>query len=292
MACITRAVLRLISSMNVLSCFDGMSCGQLALRMAGVKYQTYFASEVEKAPISVTQNNFPNTVHLGAIQGVTWFGMPRIDLLIGGSPCQDISNLNKFRLGLDGEKSSLFFHWYRLWRDLNPKYFLLENVVGKASAVRQISELLGVEPVKIDSSVFVPQSRNRYYWTNIPIAPLPSQDNRVLDDLLHSGQAKYIQSDSWHQWWERNKEMQIKKSYSTLDAQRAGCLTARMYASWNGNFITTNAGIRRLSPVECERLQGVPDNYSICATDAQRYKMLGNGWTVGVIAHILKGIPC
>ena len=217
--------------------------------------------------------------------------MSKIDLLIGGSPCQDISNLNKFKMGLDGDKSGLFYQYWRLWQETKPKYFLLENVFGNKNAVKQITKLMGVRPIKISSNWVSAQNRLRLYWTNIPVNSLPGKKNISLSEILQDKvDAKYYQSDSWLKWWDANNEFQLSKGYSTLNADKAACLTKRMYASWNGNFIKDEIGIRRLTPVECEKLQTVPVGYTAHVEDKYRYEMLGNGWTVDIICHIFKHI--
>lgn len=281
--------------MNVLSVFDGMSCGQLALERSNIKVDNYYASEIDKNAIAVTMKNYPNTKQLGSVLDVTAESLPNIGLLIGGSPCQDISNLNKFKLGLDGDKSSLFYQYWRIWQEIKSKnekaYFLLENVAGNKKAISSITKLMGVRPIKISSNWVSAQNRMRYYWTNIPVNSLPKKSHVFLKDILEQEvDDKYYQNEGWLKWWEANSGFQLEKGYSTLNADKAACLTKRMYASWNGNFIQDKKGIRRLTPIECERLQTVPDNYTSCVDDKFRYEMLGNGWTVDIIAHILKHI--
>ena len=277
--------------MNVLSLFDGMSCGQIALNRCGLKYDKYYASEIDKHAIMVTMANYPNTIQLGDVKKIKGSDLSKIDLLIGGSPCQDISNLNKFKMGLDGDKSGLFYQYWRLWQETKPKYFLLENVFGNKNAVKQITKLMGVRPIKISSNWVSAQNRLRLYWTNIPVNSLPGKKNISLSEILQDKvDAKYYQSDSWLKWWDANNEFQLSKGYSTLNADKAACLTKRMYASWNGNFIKDEIGIRRLTPVECEKLQTVPVGYTAHVEDKYRYEMLGNGWTVDIICHIFKHI--
>jgi site-specific DNA-cytosine methylase len=291
---------------NVLSLFDGMSCGQIALERAGIIVKNYYASEIDKPAINVARFNYPRMTSFGDVNelffhkgtgfevknGDGWLDVPydgEIDLLIGGSPCQDISNLSKFKLGLDGSKSSLFYQYWRMWQETKPKYFLLENVAGNKSAIASITKLMGARPIRISSNWVSAQNRLRLYWTNIPVNTLPKKRNILLSDILQENvDDKYYQNEGWLKWWERNSGFQLEKGYSSLNAYKAGCLTKRMYASWNGNFIQDKKGIRRLTPVECERLQTVPDNYTKFVDDKFRYEMLGNGWTVDIIAHILK----
>jgi len=296
--------------MNVFSLFDGMSCGQIALERAGIKVKNYYASEIDKNAIKVSHSNYPSMISFGDINEVFWIEKEGfqikngdswlsehyngdIDLLIGGSPCQDISNLSKFKLGLDGSKSALFYQYWRMWQETKPKYFLLENVVGNKSAIAGITKLMGVRPIKMNSNWVTPQSRPRLYWTNIPVNSLPIKSKITMRDILQPENEvddKYYQSEGWNKWWLKSQDFQISKGYSRLNSIEAGCLTKRMYVSWNGNFVKTERGIRMLTPIECERLQTVPDNYTSCVEDKFRYEMLGNGWTVDIISHILKHI--
>lgn len=277
-------------TVNVLSLFDGMSCGQIALNRCGIKYDNYFASEIDEPAIKVTQSNYPDTIQLGSVVDIKGSGLPGIDLLIGGSPCQDISNLAKFKLGLDGSKSSLFYQYWRMWQETNPKYFLLENVAGNKSAIEQITKLMGVKPIKISSSWVSAQTRMRLYWTNIPVNSLPVKKNVLLQDILQDNvDEKYYLNGSRLNWLNsEGGKFSRKKRFIGIDTPRVGCLTRRGDASWNCTYVTQNNKIRKLTPVEWERLQTVPDNYTSAVEDKHRYEMLGNGWTVDIITHIFK----
>lgn len=295
--------------MNVLSFFDGMSCGQIALNRINIKVDKYFACEIEPEPIKVTQHNFPRTIQLGDVSKVHYTNLGLevdisdtktqcyegvIDLFIGGSPCQDISNLSKFKLGLDGDKSGLFYQYYRMWQEIklcNPKAkFLLENVAGNKSAISAITKLMGVRPIKISSNWVSAQNRMRYYWTNIPVNSVPSKKNLKLFDILETNvDEKYFLKDGRLKWLLGDSgKRSLESKFTTLDAPIASCLTKRGEKSWNCNYVTDNGRIRKLTPVEWERLQTVPDNYTSIAEDSHRYEMLGNGWTVDIIAHIFK----
>lgn len=173
--------------MNVLSLFDGISCGHIALDRAGIKVDKYFASEIKDIAIKVTQSNYPDTIQIGDVTKVSADELPQIDLLIGGSPCQDFSLANKNVTGLEGEKSSLFYHYYRLLKELKPKYFLLENVRMKKDDQAKLSELLGVEPIAINSNLLSAQNRPRLYWTNIPGIVTPADKRIDVNDILDSG---------------------------------------------------------------------------------------------------------
>lgn len=170
--------------MNVLSLFDGISCGQIALERAGLKVDKYFASEIDKDAISVTQYNYPNTIQLGDIRNINLDILPKIDLLIGGSPCQDLSRAKTNGCGLNGEKSSLFYEYVRVLNEIKPKYFLLENVKMKKEYMDIITKELGVNPILIDSSLVSAQHRERLYWTNIPIIEMPKDKNILLKDII------------------------------------------------------------------------------------------------------------
>ena len=179
--------------MRVLSLFDGISCGQLALRRAGVKIDVYYASEIDKYAIQVTQKNFPNTIQLGDVTKIdfTQF-IGKIDLLIGGSPCQDLSIAKKDRKGLEGSRSGLFFKYVEALQTIKPKYFLLENVASMKKEDRDIiTEIMGVEPIMINSALVSAQQRKRYYWTNIPNVIQPEDKSVFLKDIIEGGAMSY-----------------------------------------------------------------------------------------------------
>lgn len=275
---------------NVLSLFDGMSCGQIALERAGIKVNKYFASEIDKHAIKVTQNNYPSTVQLWDVSAVTACDLPKIDLLIGGSPCQSISRLGDGS-GLNG-KSGLFFEYLRLLKECNPKYFILENVVGSKAAIAKITELIGVEPVLFNSNLLSAQNRARYYWTNIKFE-LPKDKGIMLKDILDVNPKETCKlTPARLRWLTSDKGAEcLAKRYAAIDPLKANCLTARSDASWNCNYVTREGyGLTKLTCEEYEKLQTVPVGYTNFVSTAERYKMLGNGWTVDVIAHILKHI--
>ena len=170
------------NGINVLSLFDGISCGRIALDRAGIKVNKYFASEIDKHAIKVTQHNWPDTTQLGSVVDVKAENLPKIDLLCGGSPCQSFSIAGNGE-GFDG-KSGLFFEWLRLFKETSPKYFLLENVLMKKEWEDKITELVGVKPIMISSSKFSAQARERLYWTNIPFDHNMPDNNIFLNDIL------------------------------------------------------------------------------------------------------------
>ena len=366
--------------LNVLSLFDGMSCGQIALERAGIKVNNYFASEIDKYAIQVAKHNYTNTQHIGDVTKVKASELPKIDLLIGGSPCQGFSFAGK-QLNFNDPRSKLFFEFVRLLNECKPKYFLLENVKMKKEYQDVITEHLGVEPIEINSNLLSAQNRKRIYWTNIPGVTIPNDKGILLKDIVHEnndevlnvelpnfnvnpsgkgmngdvysieksksrtlttnkgegqkisvaiaefivpfdktlqildkevqrGKVGYFRKDS-----QANRVYYIHDKAITLTGEAGGgaakmgqylfgCITPdRIEKRQNGQrfndgkkFYTLTAQdkhgvliegyIRKLTPIECERLQTVPDNYSAIVSNSQRYKMLGNGWTVDVIAHV------
>ena len=273
---------------NVLSLFDGMSCGQLALDTLGIKVNNYFASEIDPYAMQIARKNYPNTKHIGSVLDVKGSDLPRIDLLIGGSPCQSFSNAGDGS-GLDG-KSKLFWEFVRVLKETKPTYFLLENVKMKKEWEKIITDTLGVEPIAINSRLLTAQNRPRLYWTNIPNVVQPIDRGIVLKDILEDEvEEKFYLSDKAIDYMSRLRNGKPRWEYHTnpLDGKSA-CLTANMYKGVPYGVIKELK--RRLTPVECERLQSVPDNYTEGVSNTQRFKMLGNGWTIDVIAHILNEI--
>lgn len=276
---------------TVLSLFDGMSCGQIALNKLGIKYDRYYASEIDKFAIAVAKKNYPDTIHLGDVRGVRAEDLPKIDLLFGGSPCQSFSNAGKGE-GFDGS-SGIFWEYVRVLKETNPKYFMLENVKMKKEWQDIISEALGVEPIAINSSLVSGQNRPRLYWTNIPGIEQPLDRGIKLRDILEDDSIvdkQHLMTPKAMAYMDgmRNGKPRWEYHKNPLDG-KAACIVASFYKlSGLGVLDYRNLGkpCRRLTPLETERLQTVPDNYTESASRTQRYKMIGNGWTVDVIAHI------
>ena len=280
--------------MNVLSLFDGMSCGRLALERAGIDVGSFFASEIDQNAIKVAMKNYPDTIQIGDVTKVSGKDLPKIDLLIGGSPCQSLSNAGDGS-GFDG-KSGLFYEWIRLLEECQPKWFLLENVRMKKEWQDVITGILGVEPVLIDSNLVSAQNRKRLYWTNIPISGMPEDRKIFIEDILESGfDNKY--------WLPEKNAGLLSKKVDIAGAPDVCCIDVynRRYKKdrkcptlthpcHNSIRLLQDGRFRKLTPVECERLQTVPDGYTEGVSDTHRYAMLGNGWTVDVIAHIFKNI--
>ena len=399
---------------NVLSLFDGMSCGQIALSKLGVRVDNYYASEIDKWAIQVAKKNFPDMKHIGDVTKVKAEDLTKIDLLMGGSPCQGFSFAGK-QLNFDDPRSALFFEFVRLLKECKPKYFLLENVRMKKEYQAVISEHLGVEPVMINSALVSAQNRVRLYWTNIPGIEQPEDKGIVLKDIIDGGTGGNVRSGQPQAYPRDYKKLGLKRvermefradeksntvisnssknqiitqpedkgivlkdiledvvsdefnagqhlldgykggdqlnpnyksQANTIHRDKTATLCAgthgyangyverpcelkefnqdstchhaatatdikgnqsikRVYAdSGKSPTLTTMGGghrepkvlvvpgttYRKLTPLECERLQTVPDNYTDGVSNTQRYKMLGNGWTVDVISHILQGI--
>ena len=303
--------------MNILSLFDGMSCGQIALNKAEIPYSKYYASEIDKYAIQITQKNYPETVQLGDVSKINIDSLPKIDLLIGGSPCQGFSAAGK-KLNFEDPRSKLFWEYVRIKEELNPEYFLLENVMMKKEWIDVISNALRVQPIMINSSDFSAQNRKRLYWTNIQVRKWGKKEiylkdilESVTSDRLKSYciDAQYYKGITLQSYITKHRRTQIFETVRLGEICKGG-QGQRIY-SVNGKSISlsTQSGgqgaktglyqidlpdgqyyIRKLTPIECERLQTVPDNYTEGVSNTQRYKMLGNGWTVDVIAHILSGM--
>lgn len=288
--------------MKVLSLFDGISCGRVAFDRAGIPVEAYHAYEIEPSAIQISQKNYPSIAHKGNVVLADFKQYAAFDILIGGSPCQSLSIVqSKTRQHLDG-KSKLFFEYVRAKEEMNPRWFLFENVASmnqESKAV--ISELLGCSPVFIDSGNFCAQERPRLYWTNIPVDlnALPTSGAKLSDILLP---AEEVPEKYWYNY-----------PLAGIDMERQVCATMlfknhdihkRVFnPAFKCHTLTTcggggtqkkvlqNGRARKLTPLEYERLQTLPDNYTEGVADGRRYTALGNGWTVDVIAWILSFIP-
>lgn len=371
--------------MNVLSLFDGISCARVALDRAGIEVNAYMASEIDKNAIKVSEKNYPDIIRVGSVVGLEVEG--QVDLLIGGSPCQDLSIAKKDRKGLDGDRSGLFWEFLRIKKECNPQWFVLENVASMPKADRDIiTREMGVEPVMFNASLVSAQSRKRLFWTNIPF-DLPEDRGILLKDILQpdgevdermvvKGKAytltasyakatpspaqvehniekgqrtmvkvgyvgdgeQYGQGGQAHRVYStdgktptlssgpalvkirgrdvilnesplqvlqegrtelgKQSRKEIKKetgkdstsrsgghkAYFGKDGTKANCLTTALGAE---GLVVEQERIRKLTPIECERLQGLPDNYTEGVAMTHRYKCLGNAFNVDVVAHIL-----
>lgn len=264
--------------MNVLSLFDGMSCGRIALEKAGIKVDNYFACEIEKNAIAVSKANWGDgVVQLGDVTKVHASDLPKIDLVIGGSPCQGFSFAGKM-LNFDDPKSKLFFEFVRLVKECKPTYFMLENNRMKKEFADVITSHLGVEPLKINSALVSAQNRARLYWTNIPNAVVPEDKKIFLRDLIGEYEGVWV----YPRGWNKGGVKPYKGKSPTLTI-----------SSWQHNFFIFRNGVKEKFSIEtCEALQCVPIGYTAKGgvSENARYKMLGNGWTVDVIAHLFQGL--
>ena len=295
----------------VLSLFDGMSCGQIALNRVGIEYDRYYSSEIDPHAIKVTQHNYPNTIQLGSVLDIKGKDLPQIDLLIGGSPCQGFSFSGK-QLNFEDPRSKLFFEFVRLVEECKPKYWLLENVVMKKQFERVITEYLGVEPIKINSSLVSAQNRERLYWANFPIEQ-PDDRGIKLSDILEDtkmilpGTSTRVKVNKATILGRRLNEKGKRQDYNK-EIPITQCIEVRATNTEKSNCLTTVAKDNVLTPLsigrhidafknklpfryytikELCRLQTVPEDYfDKLVSENQTRKMIGNGWTVDVIAHI------
>jgi DNA-cytosine methyltransferase len=292
--------------MNVLGLFDGISCGQQALKECGIKVTKYFSSEVNKNSEKITRKNFPETFELGDITEWKKWELPKIDLIIGGSPCQGFSYAGH-GLNFNDPRSKLFFVFADIWKKYKPEYFLLENVKMKKEWQNIITDIMGVSPHIINSKAFVPQNRVRLYWTNIAIQDFPEPTNKKIIDIL---QPEEDVSDHYYLTERQKSKLQLSKfnwTNNDIIKHKGGphqqdsiyrydgimaCLSAATHGAARHLTKTylPNGKIRRLTEIECERLQGLPDNYTEGIASGNRYEALGNGWTVPVISHIFKNL--
>ena len=274
----------------VLSLFDGISCGQQALKELNIKPSKYYASEIHLPSIKVTKKNFPDTILLGDVKSVKAERLPKIDLLLAGSPCQGFSSTGK-KLNFNDPRSKLFFEFIRILKECrikNPKLkFLLENVCMKKQWEYIISKQVGVMPIKINAALVSAQSRNRLYWTNIPNIKQPKDKKIYLIDIVDPPYCKNFKTkrkatDSSHY----NRHEDVKN----LNNSKAHCLTASMSITKLPKIPIDFKTYRPITVIEAERLQGLPDNYTAGISKTQRFQAIGNGWNISVIKHILKNL--
>lgn len=297
--------------MHVLSLFDGMSCGQIALERAGIKVDNYFASEIKKPAIKVTMANFPNTIQLGDVRNVRYengvlhsdngdFNV-KIDLLIGGSPCQDFSTSNCLNMrketgmvGLKGSKSGLFYEYLRIFKEIKPQYFLLENVKMKKEAEFELSCYLETTGIHINSRLVSYQNRPRIYWTNIPGVCVPKdrmisfQDFKDTEDLYCSQFAMKrtpCRERMWNNGEGRNKGCGCD---NVTHSEKINCITRKQDRYPNSGLVAHKDFARYLTRRELELGQTVPIGYTDCVSYNRAQDLLGDGWTIDVICHLLK----
>lgn len=297
--------------MKVLSLFDGISCGMVALERAGIKVESYYASEIEKHAEGVSKYNFPSIIRLGDVNKCCEWELPQIDLLIGGSPCQDLSIAKANREGLNGEKSGLFWKYVECLKKFKPKYFLLENNNSMPKEAKDtISEILGVEPIMIDSALVSAQRRKRLYWTNIPNVEQPEDKGILLSDIIESGfvdrtkalclTRRYAgfnggQDYFRHRYFGKSFGQAIFEGNAAPEEHKKAYKDFGRYSG-----VCIDGTMRQMTHNECESLQTLPADYTRyeCINGevkevpkGARYEMLGNGWTADVISHIFSFIP-
>jgi DNA-cytosine methyltransferase len=302
---------------NIASLFDGISCARVALERAGIKVDKYYASEVDKYAIQIAQKNYPDTIQLGDITKLRRDDFKEdIDILIGGSPCQDLSIAKNNRQGLSGSRSGLFYEYLRVLKETKPKYFILENVnsMPKEAKGTITKELFNIQPIMINASLVSAQNRKRLFWVGKLVngqyeqvkIELPKDKGILLKDILKpkvdekyqikdksstirtSGRGSGI--DDKHNWdtirlGQFNNGGQGDRIYSTKGKSVAISANGGGRGAKTGLY-EVNEIIRKLTPIECERLQSLPDNYTEGVSNTQRYKALGNAFNVDVIVHI------
>lgn len=288
--------------LKIVSLFDGISCGQIALERAGIEINNYYASEIDKYAIQVTQNNYSNTIQLGDVRNIDFTQLKDIDILIGGSPCQNLSICGN-RQGLDGNESKLFFEFVRALKELKPKYFLLENNASMTKEnVDTISSYLCVQPIMINSALVSAQQRKRLYWTNIPNVSQPKNKKIYLEDIIDFNfigtnlinEVKFNNTIETH----TDKPLRIGTIGKGRQGERVYSIKGKsINLTANGGGIGAKTGlykigntVRKLTSLEVESLQTLPNNYTQGISEAQRLKVLGNCWTIDIITHIFRGL--
>lgn len=305
-----------MKALTVLSLFDGISCGQVAFERANIPVKTYYASEVDKRAIKAPLKHYPKTVQIGDVKKVRYnnglletengsFYVGEIDVIIGGSPCQDLSAYKKNKgeaHGLTGTKSELFYHFERILKEVNPKFFLLENVLMDKEWENIITELLQVEPFKIDSALVAAAHRQRNYWTNIPFNGVIEEKEVLIKDIvqpcdtvpqkywyeipfIYNGDDKKVQATLI-------KDKGLQRNMKEVYNLNVKCNT--LLADGDGGNrqkkVFQNGRCRKFTPLEYERMQTLPDNYTAMLSDSARYTTVGNGWTIDVIVEIFNGL--
>jgi len=291
--------------LNVLSLFDGIGCSRLALKKSpNLKVNKYFYSEVDKNCIELLKTKYPDDIYVGAVENIDIKKLPKIDLLIGGSPCQDLSNAHKGD-GIGGVRSSLFYQFVKIKNKLKPKYFLLENVKNKWSKL--MDKEIGVSGIELNSLYLSGQYRPRVYWSNIEFNEInqDSKNKTIKDYLEKKPDNKYFFNINLKKINKTNNQKKLKSGINKIfiipreqlkDNERQRRVydingkSPTLLARSDTPKIFINKRIRKLTPLECERLQGLPDNYTSDFSNTTRYKMIGNGFTVQVIKYILSFI--
>lgn len=292
-----------LEEMRVLSLFDGISCGRVALERAGIPVEAYYASEIDQHAIRVSQDNWSDIIHIGDVTKVKGEDLGEIDLILAGSPCQGFSKHGAMR-GFDDPRSRLFWHFVRLVEECKPTWWFLENVRMKQEWAGVISGAVGYEPIVLNSTLVSAQRRVRCYWTNIPYSGPPADQHIVLRDILEvphpglCGRSPRVcvvgksKADGYNGQGNRVYHPGGKVGTLTTGAPKVqtGGSAAGAGVPHIDKPVIHREDWRMLTPVECERLQTLPDNYTAAVSKTQRYKAVGNGWTVEMVAHLLRGM--
>jgi site-specific DNA-cytosine methylase len=296
--------------MIVLSLFDGISCGQIALERAGIPYDRYFASEIKPHAIKLTKFHYPNTVHIGDVtkvryeNGVLYSELgeweTQIDMIIGGSPCQDFSALkwiNHESKGLEGDKSKLFYEYLRILKEVNPKYFLLENVRMLEPSENALNDFMGVKGIHINSNLVSYQNRPRIYWTNIPKVTLPP-DRHINFQVYKSSDPDYCRRYKLKRtpyrekmWNNGNGKNSLRLGCQNItNSKKVQCVTRKQDRNPNSGLVEFEDFCRYLTREEIERAQTLPSGYTLPLTNIQMQDVCGDCWTVDVVAWIFKNL--
>lgn len=312
--------------MKILSLCDGMSCGQIALEKVGISVDEYYAAEIKDVAIRVTKDNYPNTIHIGDVTKIHYskgilstengdYEVGHIDMVMFGSPCQSFSRAMKtdMRIGLEDEiRSGLFLQCHRILKEVNPTYFLMENVIMKKEDEAVITRMMGVEPIRINSSLLTAQNRDRLYWTNLPDVTVPEDKHITVMDILKDGYYPYeksrclMKNDShgyyngcgwtpckrFYRWYykafttmifsSKEKFEECVKEFERVVGDKTP--TAKLFDNYVGEVFND---ARYLWKEERARLQGIPQHYMRNLTEQEAADLCGDGWTIDVIAHIL-----
>lgn len=275
--------------MNVLSLCDGMSCGQIALKELDIPIENYFSYEIKPTAIHTTQLNFPDTIQLGNVNefDISQLQNNHIDLFLCGSPCQNMSLINiTQKTGVNGIKSNLIYKCVEIFKQVKPTYFLFENVKSMTNSDKEVfTNLIGINPVAINSSLVSAQKRNRLYWTNIPFLPIKDKQISLVDILERNPKSEENWSDKKKAFVERKRNNSM---YVSVNGDKSIPITARGYSAWNTQFVEDENGLRDLTIKEYMRLQTIPEWYQWGGLrKSQITNLIGDGWTVDVIKHIL-----
>ena len=287
-----------MKTIKILSLFDGISIARQAITNCGIKIDKYYASEIDKYAIQIAQKNFPDTIQLGDVKNIKGEDFKDIDLIIGGSPCQDLSIAKKNREGLSGARSGLFYEYVRILNEVKPKYFILENVNSMPKEAKETitKELFGIEPIMINAALVSAQNRKRLFWVGKLVGDkyeqvkmeLPEDEGILLKDILEDGVGVLVKNQGKEITFVGNLyNKRIFKEKSGTIGTIMGRTAKQGIGVYKEDF---NNFIRKLTPIECERLQSLPDNYTEGVSNTQRYKALGNGFNCKVIEHIIKNL--